>query len=358
MIVQLAHDQSYSERVAPRPPWRRRLVGRLAAFAATLGVFVLLIWVLTTPGGYFWPSWVWLGLLIPFALVGSIRTALRASRRRVFRVQINVSAVVMGILFWVWLMTYSGYPWPLWPLLGLSVALVAHALALPPAAGAREQELAERVGALSQSRRSVLEIQELELRRVERDLHDGAQARLVSLGMNLGLAEQLMEVDPAEAKRLLTDARTSAGAAVAELRDLVRGIHPPVLADRGLEGAIRALVVTVPIPVEVAMDLPPGGLPHPLESAVYFAVAESIANTVKHSQARQAWIRAEQTDEMLCVVIGDDGCGGADQQRGTGLSGVAQRLDAFDGTVSVVSPQGGPTVVRVEVPCGQSSPKT
>ncbi len=358
MIVELAHDRSYNERVAPRPPWRRRPVGRLAASAATLGVFVLLIWALTTPGEYFWPSWVWLGLLIPFALVGGIRKALRAPRRRAFRVQFNVSAVVMGILIWVWLMTYTGYPWPLWPLLGLSVALVAHAVALPPATGAREKELAERVGELSRSRRSVLEIQELELRRVERDLHDGAQARLVSLGMNLGLAEQLMEADPAQAKRLLTDARTSAGAALSDLRDLVRGIHPPVLADRGLEGAIRALVVTVPIPVEVAMDLPPGGLPDPLESAVYFAVAESIANTVKHSQARQAWIRAEHTDEMLYVVIGDDGCGGADQERGTGLSGVAQRLDAFDGTVSVVSPQGGPTVVRMEIPCGQSSPKT
>ena len=141
----------------------------------------------------------------------------------------------------------------------------------------------------------MLEIQELELRRVERDLHDGAQARLVSLGMSLGLAEQMMEADPAQAKRLLTDARTSAGAALSDLRDLVRGIHPPVLADRGLEGAIRALVVTVPIPVEVTVDLPPGGLPDPLESAVYFAVAESIANVVKHSQARQAWIRVEHT---------------------------------------------------------------
>ena len=358
VIVELAHDRSYNGRVASRPPWRRRPVGRLAASAATLGVLVLLIWALTTPGEYLWPSWVWLGLLIPFAVVGGLRKALRAPRRRAFRVQFNVSAVVMGILIWVWLMTYTGYPWPLWPLLGLSVALVAHAVALPPATGAREKELAERVGELSRSRRSVLEIQELELRRVERDLHDGAQARLVSLGMNLGLAEQLMEADPAQAKRLLTDARTSAGAALSDLRDLVRGIHPPVLADRGLEGAIRALVVTVPIPVEVAMDLPPGGLPAPLESAVYFAVAESIANTVKHSQARQAWIRAEHTDEMLYVVIGDDGCGGADQERGTGLSGVAQRLDAFDGTVSVVSPQGGPTVVRIEIPCGQSSPTT
>jgi signal transduction histidine kinase len=164
--------------------------------------------------------------------------------------------------------------------------------------------------------------------------------------MNLGLAEQLMEADPTEAKRLVINERTSAGAALSDLRDLVRGIHPPVLANRGLEGAVRALLLTVPIPVEDTMDLPPGGLPDPLESAVYFAVAESIANIVKHSRARQAWIRAEHADEMLGVVIGDDGCGGADEERGTGLSGIAQRLGAFDGTVSVVSPPGGPTVVR------------
>jgi signal transduction histidine kinase len=176
--------------------------------------------------------------------------------------------------------------------------------------------------------------------------------------MNLGLAEQMMDADPEQAKRLLTDARTSAGAALSDLRDLVRGIHPPVLADRGLEGAIQALVVTVPIPVEVTVDLPPGGLPAPLESAVYFAVSESVANVVKHSQAHRAWIRIDRTDEKICVVVGDDGCGGADPARGTGLSGVANRLAAFDGTLSVVSPPGGPTVLRVEVPCEQLSQKT
>jgi signal transduction histidine kinase len=333
------------------------LTWRLAALAATVGVMVLLIWALT-PGSYYWPGWVWLGLLIPFAVVKSVRMGLRVPGRRALGVQFWVSVVVMGILIWVWLMAGTGYPWPLWPLLGLVLALATHALLFPPRAGAREKELAERVGALTRSRRSVLEIQELELRRVERDLHDGAQARLVSLGISLGLAEQMMEADPAQAKRLLADARTSAGAALSDLRDLVRGIHPPVLADRGLEGAIRALIVTVPIPVEVTVDLPPGGLPDPLESAVYFAVAESIANVVKHSQARHAWIRIEHTAEMLCVVIGDDGCGGADPGRGTGLSGVANRLAAFDGTLSVVSPHGGPTVLRVEVPCEQSSQKT
>jgi signal transduction histidine kinase len=345
--------------VAMAPPRRRDrpLSRRLAALAATVGVGTLLIWALT-PGSYFWPAWVWLGLLIPFAVVKSVRLGLRVPGRRALGVQFAVSAVVMGILLWVWLMAGPGYPWPLWPLLGLVLALAAHALLFPPSSGAREKELTERVGVLTRSRRSVLEIQELELRRVERDLHDGAQARLVSLGISLGLAEAMMEDDPAQAKRLLTDARTSAGAALADLRDLVRGIHPPVLADRGLEGAIRALVVTVPIPVEVTMDLPPGKLPEPVESAAYFAVAESIANVVKHSQARHAWIRSEHTAEMLSVVIGDDGCGGADPERGTGLSGVANRLAAFDGTLSVVSPHGGPTILRVEIPCEQSSPKT
>ena len=356
-MVQLLPDPPGPAEVAPRRRPRRSLTWRLAGLAATVGLMVLFIWALT-PGSYFWPSWVWLGLLVPFAVVKSVRMGLRGPGRGALGVQFWISAVVMGILIWVWLMAGTGYPWPLWPLLGLVLALATHALLFPPKAGAREKELAERVGELTQSRRSVLEIQELELRRVERDLHDGAQARLVSLGINLGLAAQMMDADPVQARRLLTDARTSAGAALSDLRDLVRGIHPPVLADRGLEGAIRALVVSVPIPVEVTVDLPAGGLPDPLESAVYFAVAESIANVVKHSQARQAWIRIEHTAEWLCVVIGDDGIGGADPERGTGLSGVANRLAAFDGTLSVVSPYGGPTILRVEVPCEQSSRKT
>ena len=356
-MVELSCDQSHSEEVSRRGGRRRSLTWRLAGLAATVGVMVLLIWALT-PGSYFWPGWVWLGLLVPFAVVKSVRMGLRVPGRRALGVQFWVSAVVMGILIWVWLMAGAGYPWPLWPLLALVLALATHVLLFPPEGAVREKELAERVGALTRSRRSVLEVQELELRRVERDLHDGAQARLVSLGISLGLAEQMMEGDPVQAKRLLIDARNSATAALSDLRDLVRGIHPPVLADRGLEGAIRALVVTVPIHVEVTVDLPTGGLPDPLESAVYFAVAESIANVVKHSQARHAWIRLEQNAEMLCVVIGDDGCGGADPEGGSGLSGVASRLAAFDGTLSVVSPHGGPTVLRVEVPCEQSSQKT
>ncbi len=335
---------------------RRRWSWRFAGLAATIGLSTTLIWA-STGASYYWPGWVWLGLVIPFAVVGGIRLALRARTRRGLAVHFALSVVVVGICLWVWLMAETAYPWPVWPLLGLTVAVVGHALLFPSPVSAREQALEARVGTLTESRRNVLEIQELELRRVERDLHDGAQARLVSLGMSLGLAEQLLQTHPDEAQQLLADARTTAGEALSDLRDLVRGIHPPVLADRGLEGAVRALVVTVPIPVEVRMDLPPGRLAEPVESALYFAVAESIANIVKHSAASKAWIRAEHTPEMLSVVIGDDGCGGADPDGGSGLAGVARRLAAFDGTLSVVSPRGGPTILRAEIPCEPSSPK-
>ncbi len=355
MVVESLPDRSRGD--GSPEAVRRRWSWRLAALAVIVGLGLTLIWALTA-GSYYWPGWVWLGLAIPFAVVGSVRLALRARTRRGLAVHFAVSVVVVGICLWVWLMAGAGYPWPLWPLLGLTVALAAHALLFSPPVSAREQELEARVGTLTQSRHSVLEIQEMELRRVERDLHDGAQARLVSLGMNLGLAEELMRSNPAEAQQLLADARTTAGEALSDLRDLVRGIHPPVLADRGLEGAVRALVVAVPIPVEVTMDLPLGGLADPVESALYFAVAESIANIVKHSSARKAWIRAEHTPEMLSVVIGDDGHGGADPDRGSGLAGVAGRLAAFDGTFSVVSPEGGPTILRVEIPCEPSSPRT
>jgi signal transduction histidine kinase len=357
MSVQSSSTQSHSHGSGPSKGWRGRIVWRLAALACTIGLSVTVVWSLTG-ASYYWPGWVWLGLVIPFALVGSIRWAIRARTPTRLSVHLAVAAVVEAICVYAWLMAGPGYPWPLWPLLGLVISLAAHALIWPPGAGVREKELEERVGALTSSRRSVLEIQAMELRRVERDLHDGAQARLVSLGMNLGLAEQLMETDPDQAKGLLADARGYAGEALSDLRNLVRGIHPPVLADRGLEDAIRALVVTVPIPVEVTMHVPRGTLPDPVESALYFAVAESIANVVKHSGANKAWIRAEQTAGTFSVVIGDDGCGGADVNRGSGLAGIVRRLAAFDGTLSVVSPQGGPTILRMDIPCERSSPKT
>jgi signal transduction histidine kinase len=171
------------------------------------------------------------------------------------------------------------------------------------------------------------------------------------------------------AQKLLAEARESSGTALTELRDLVRGIHPPVLAERGLDGAVRALALTLPLPVDVHIDLSgrPGGGPGPsgqgrleapVESAAYFAVAEMLANVVKHSGARRAWLQIEHTGDRLIMIIGDDGTGGADPAAGSGMRGIERRLAAFDGTMAVTSPPGGPTVVTLELPCALSSPRT
>jgi signal transduction histidine kinase len=222
----------------------------------------------------------------------------------------------------------------------------------------RERDrMARRIAQLTESRAETVDTQAAELRRIERDLHDGAQARLVSLGMSLGMAEGLLSSDPDAAGELLTEARESTGLALAELRDLVRGIHPPVLADRGLDGAVRALALANPLPIEVTVDLP-GRPPAPVESAVYFAVAETLTNAAKHSAATSAWLRVTYADGNLGVLIGDDGKGGASQPAGGGLHGIERRLAAFDGTMMVASPVGGPTIVSMELPCVLSSAKT
>jgi signal transduction histidine kinase len=221
----------------------------------------------------------------------------------------------------------------------------------------RTAELALRVRQLTVTRADTVDAQSAELRRIERDLHDGAQARLVALSMSIGLAEELMTRDPAAAQRLLGEARDASGLALVELRDLVRGIHPPVLAERGLDGAIRALALAVPLPVAVDVELR-GRPPAPVESATYFAVAEALANVTKHSGAGRAWIRLAYADGKMSMVVGDDGSGGAVPDGGTGLAGIERRLAAFDGTMTLASPLGGPTVVTMELPCELSSPRT
>ncbi|GAB1692397.1 sensor histidine kinase [Krasilnikovia sp. M28-CT-15] len=218
-------------------------------------------------------------------------------------------------------------------------------------------ELRLRVAQLTVTRADTVDAQAAELRRIERDLHDGAQARLVSLGMTIGLAEEMLERDPAAARRLLTEAREVSGAALLELRNLVRGIHPPVLAERGLDGAVRALAMSLPLPITVELDLP--GRPEtPVESAAYFAAAEALANVVRHSRAGTAQVSIRFAGGLLALIVCDDGVGGADPSRGTGLRGIQRRLAAFDGTMTVSSPPGGPTVVMMELPCVLSSPKT
>jgi signal transduction histidine kinase len=217
--------------------------------------------------------------------------------------------------------------------------------------------LERRVEHLAASRADTVDAQALELRRIERDLHDGAQAKLVALGMSLGMAEELIDRDPAAARDLLAEARLSTSQALGELRNLVRGIHPPVLADRGLDGAARALALALPLTVDVDATL--AGRPQPpVEAAAYFAVVETLTNTVKHAGAGRAWVRLRHEGGRLCIEVGDDGRGGATLTPGGGLRGLERRLDAFDGTLALASPAGGPTIVTMEIPCELSSPKT
>jgi signal transduction histidine kinase len=221
----------------------------------------------------------------------------------------------------------------------------------------RTELLEERVQVLTESRAESVDHSAAELRRIERDLHDGAQARLVALGMNLGMADDLFATHPEAARRLVAEARATMGAALGDLRSVVRGIHPPVLADRGLVGAIEALALDMAVPVTVQASFS-GRPPAPVESAVYFAVAECLANTGKHSRAEHVWAELSHDGTTLRALVGDDGVGGADPAGGTGMSGVMRRLSAFDGTMRVSSPIGGPTLVTLEVPCALSSPKT
>jgi signal transduction histidine kinase len=228
------------------------------------------------------------------------------------------------------------------------------ALLVPPG---RDLELEGRVQRLTETRSLAVDHAATELRRIERDLHDGAQARLIALGMNLRAVERMLPARPEGALALVAEARETSLRALSDLRDLVRGICPPVLADRGLGHAVRALALDTPFPVDLDIDLP-GRLATPVESACYFAVAEALANAVRHSGARRVHIRMQHTAGLLQVQVADDGAGGADPARGTGLRGVEQRLAAFDGILAVSSPPGGPTMIAMEVPCALSSPKT
>ena len=221
----------------------------------------------------------------------------------------------------------------------------------------RDLELEGRVQRLTETRDLAVDAAATELRRIERDLHDGAQARLIALGMNLRAVERMLPGRPEAALALVGEARETSLRALNDLRDLVRGICPPVLADRGLGHAVRALALDTPFPVDLDVNLP-GRLSAPVESACYFAVAEALANAVRHSGARRVHIRMQHEDGILRIQVADDGAGGADPSRGTGLRGVEQRLAAFDGILAVSSPPGGPTMIAMEVPCALSSPKT
>jgi len=210
--------------------------------------------------------------------------------------------------------------------------------------------LNNRVRQLVTARADATLAQAAEMRRIERDLHDGAQARLVALGMSIGAAEKVMDSDPVAAKQILREARQASSTALAELRDLVRGINPPVLTERGLVDAVRALALDVPLVVDVNSTLA-GRLESPIEAALYFGVAELLANAAKHSGAARVTIDIGYQSAAATIAVGDDGRGGARATSGSGLGGLARRIENFDGTLSIDSPSGGPTRITMVVPC-------
>jgi signal transduction histidine kinase len=235
-----------------------------------------------------------------------------------------------------------------WWLVTTAARLQARVAATLLEAGPR-QRLARRARELATTRRRVVDAQAAELRRIERDLHDGAQARIVAAGMTLALADRKMRTSGQPARDDVRTARRQLDEALAELRRLVRGIHPPILTDRGLVAALAALAGDAPLPVEVtAGDL--GKLPPAVESAAYFVTAEAIANTVKHAAATTCAITLTRTADTLTVVVRDNGRGGADAS-GSGLDGLRRRVEALDGTLTVTSPAGGPTLIHTELPC-------
>jgi signal transduction histidine kinase len=357
------------------PPWRGLAVGMLGARGrqasgegragarralvvhalASAGVssLLILIWLLTSRG-YFWPIWPMLALALALGIHGWVYYAREHSDRWVehrlntgFAIHAGVWAVLLLYLTGIWAAAGGGYFWPVWPLLAALIAVGVHAAAL--LLGGDRSALTARISVLEDTRAGAVDVQEAELRRIERDLHDGAQARLVALGMSLGMAEQKLQSEPDAARELLADARAGAGEALRELRDLARGIHPPVLADRGLDAAVRALAAGSPISVTVSATVPERPKP-PVESAAYFVVAEALANAGKHSGARRVDVRIVSGDGVLSVEVHDDGTGGADPAGG-GLSGLRRRVEALDGSLRVVSPPGGPTTIRAELPC-------
>ena len=214
--------------------------------------------------------------------------------------------------------------------------------------GPREEELQRNVAALRRSRLDLVDAFETERARIERHLHDGVQQRLVGLTMTLGLAE--LDLPEGEGKRLVVKAHSEAEAALADLREAVRGIHPRVLVDLGLEAAVREVADRSPLPVVVRMALP-SRLPRPIEAAAYFVISEALGNVAKHASATRCEVDGWIAGDRLVVAITDNGVGGADPAAGTGLTGLVTRLDALGGTLDLSSPPGGPTRLRMECPC-------
>ena len=314
------------------------------------------IWALDGQG-YFWPAWVMLGLGVAVLLDFTAGWAWRkppGAVRRVACVWALVSAaavILMATWALAWLLAGVSTFWPAWALLGIGTAGCAYSLIalhdrVLVARGRRA--LRARIDLLTRTSRQAVDAQAAELRRIERDLHDGAQARLVALTLQLGRAELRVEGQP-EVQRLIHDAQREARHAIDELRDVARGIVPPLLADRGLVTAVRSLAARYGLGTIVDADTRRNLVPA-VERAAYFVIAEALTNTAKHAAAQRSWVRLADSGRSLVVIVGDDGRGGADPE-GSGLAGLRARVEALDGRLAVRSPRGAGTVVEVGFPC-------
>jgi signal transduction histidine kinase len=326
----------------------RRGLAYHAGLFAFLNAVPIVVWALTRHAT-FWPEWTLLPLGMLLAGHAWIAVVLERLRRPALAIHLGLAALLELFLVAIWAVTTRAYFWPMWPALALGIVAAVHAIVAQP--WRERAELVERIGVLTATRAGAVDVTEWELRRIERDLHDGAQARLVALGMSLGMAEQKLADDPEGARRLLEEARAGAEEALTELRDLVRGIHPPVLADRGLEAALAALVGRSPFPVALEVELAERP-PATVETAAYFVAAEALANASKHATAECVSVWIGRRHGALVVRVEDDGRGDADASGG-GLNGIRRRVEALDGTLSVSSPTGGPTIVEAVMPCAQ-----
>jgi len=253
----------------------------------------------------------------------------------------------------VWLLVLAGVvglvllaPWITVGLARIDAWIARRLLSRP-----ESEQVKERLGELEVSRVAAVDSAEAERRRIERDLHDGAQQRLVALAMGLGAARERLESDPERGRQLVAEAHEEAKAALKDLRDLVRGIHPVILEDRGLDPALSAVVARSPVPVSLHVEIEERP-PPAIESTAYFVVSEALTNVARHAHAHAAQVNIVRSGGRLVIEVRDDGLGGADASKGTGLTGLRNRVAGHGGTLDVISPEGGPTTLLVELPCG------
>jgi signal transduction histidine kinase len=314
-----------------RPPPRRGLRAWLALRLREQATWRELGYAMMSAGLLGWMDALVVGCALYFP------TALLLGPLWADTTSLGVAAMLAGVPVTI----VMAYPVTAWA--GARAAMARAILA--PRSGDTDERLVE----VTRSRARLVDAFEVERRRIERDLHDGAQQRLVALSMQLGLARLELPAGSPAAEPVAA-AHELAKQALTEIRELIRGVHPKVLTDRGLAAAVRDVASTAPVPVD--LDLAKDRLPPAVEVTAYFVVVEALANVAKHSGARRARVTAQVAHDRLLLEVSDDGRGGADPANGSGLVGLADRVAAVDGTVAVSSPLGGPTRVRVEIPCG------